>query len=225
MVIDHSVALCRLFQLVSPSLPVGAYSFSQGLEWAVEDRLVHDALSAEKWILTIIEQSLAKVDAPIIARMYDSWVDKDLGKLDYWDNYLYASRETKELRDEDRALGFALGKLLDSLGLPWSEQNGEAPCCYAKPFSFAGYSWGIPKSLVVSGYLWAWLDNQVLAAIKLVPLGQSAGQRILYRLAERISAQLTRALLIEDHEIGGTLPMLAIASSRHETQYTRLFRS
>lgn len=215
----------RLLQLASPALPVGAYGYSQGLERAVEDKLIYDELSARHWIEGIFLHMLSRTDAPVLARLFDAWSVGDDETLDYWNQYLLACRETMELRAEDIHLGQALGKLLDGLGLNWSGRKIPKNTSFAMPFSLAAAEWAIPKPATLSGYLWAWLENQVLAAIKLVPLGQSAGQRLLFQLAERIPAAVEQALTLKDDQIGAALPMMAIASSRHETQYSRLFRS
>ena len=225
MAIDVSPALLRLLQLSSPSLPVGAYSFSQGLEWAVEDKLVSDESTFRGWVSDIMTLTLANLDAPVLGRMYDAWIDNDLGAVNMWNEFLYASRETKELRDEDSHLGQALAKLVAGLGLPWSEQQITMSPTFAMLFSMAAVRWKIPKPAMISAYLWAWLENQVLAGIKLVPLGQLAGQRILLEVSGFIPNYIERALKLKDEAIGFSLPMVAIASSRHETQYSRLFCS
>ncbi|MGH8475106.1 MAG: urease accessory protein UreF [Methylococcales bacterium] len=225
MVIDQPLALVRLLHLVSPALPVGAFSYSQGLERAVEDRVVHDEKSAKDWIGGVFDQALSRLDAPVLARFVDAWSERDIDRTEYWNHYLLACRETRELRDEDSQLGRALARLLDGLGFPETHRNIAQKVSFAMLFGFAAAEWQIPKAQAVSGYLWAWLENQVLAAIKLLPLGQLAGQRMLFELAQRIPASVERALAMRDDQIGGALPFLAIASSRHETQYTRLFRS
>ncbi|MGH8560242.1 MAG: urease accessory protein UreF [Methylococcales bacterium] len=225
MYIDHPLVLVRLLQLASPALPVGAYGYSQGLEWAVEDGVVHDETSAKGWIKGVFVHSLTDLDAPVLARLVDAWINRDFDGVDYWNHYLLACRETRELRDEDIHLGRALAKLLDGLGLQWSNRGISKKTCFAMLFSLAATEWKIPKPVILSGYLWAWLENQVLAAIKLVPLGQLAGQRMLFELAELIPASVEHALATGDEQIGAALPLMAIASSRHETQYSRLFRS
>ena len=225
MTIDVSPALFRLLQLSSPSLPVGAYSFSQGLEWAVEDNLVTDECTFRRWATDIVSLNLGNLDAPVLGRMYDGWISDDLSVVNWWNEFLYASRETKELRDEDSHLGRALAKLVAGLGLPWSEQQITVSPTFALMFSMAAVRWKIPKPAMISGYLWAWSENQILAGIKLVPIGQLAGQRILSEIAGYIPSIVEHAIKLEDEAIGFSLPMVAIASSRHETQYSRLFCS
>ena len=92
-------------------------------------------------------------------------------------------------------------------------------------FALAAVSWNIPFQQAALGYSWGWIENQVAAAIKLVPLGQTSGQRLQLELTELIPSAVNEAMLIRDEEIGASAPAMAIASSLHETQYTRLFRS
>jgi urease accessory protein len=220
------IALLRLFQLVSPGLPIGMYSYSQGLERAVEDGLVTNADQVYDWIEGLLEQGLTQVDLPILARLYDAWSWGDNAKVMHWSGTLMAFRETFELRAEDRQAGQALARLLIELELEgaalWLRRHDAT---LATLYALAAVRWEIPKQQVVTGYLWSWLENQVLCAVKLVPLGQVAGQRLLIKLADRLPEQVNRALLLADEEIGGSAFGLALASSRHETQYSRLFRS
>ena len=225
MLTSELLPLLRLFQLVSPSLPVGTYSYSQGLEWVVESQMVVDEATAQQWINEILQHSLASLDGPILVRIYQAWQTNDDGNLHYWNDWLLSSRETLELRAEDQHLGMALGKVLDGLELNWSDRWNEQATTFVTPFGLAAVSWKIPVNMAISAYLWSWLENQVLAAIKLVPLGQLAGQRIMYKLGENIPGYVESSLHIQDQQISGSLPMLGIASSRHETQYSRLFRS
>ena len=137
-----------------------------------------------------------------------------------------ACRETAELRAEDMQTGQALARLLHSLEI---EKSGvwmrSVDTTLANMFAFASVNWGIPVREAAAGYLWSWLENQVLCAVKLVPLGQVAGQRLLIALADQLPEHVDRALLVADDEIGGSAFGLALLSSRHEMQYSRLFRS
>lgn len=218
--------LLRLLQLVSPGLPIGMYSYSQGLERAVEDALITDADDAGHWIQGMLEHSLTQTDLPILARLFDAWAADDSTGVAYWSTTLTAYRETAELRAEDRQTGQALARLLVALELddaqPWL-RNRQATL--ATLFSLAAVRWDIPKHEAAIGYLWSWLENQVLCAVKLVPLGQVAGQRLLLALAAAVPEQVNSALQRADDEIGGNAFGVALASSRHEAQYSRLFRS
>ncbi len=224
MVTDLS--LLRLLQLVSPSLPIGMYSYSQGLERAVEDGWITSAEQAADWLHGLLQNGLGLVDAPILARLYDAWHENDMAAKDHWSQTLTACRETAELRAEDRQTGQALARLLVNLELPESNDWLKRPdATLATLFTLAAARWQISKADAVTGYLWGWLENQVLCAVKLVPLGQVAGQRLLKNLAGELPALVERALELSDAEIGGSCFGLALASSRHEMQYSRLFRS
>jgi urease accessory protein len=226
IVMIKDIALLRLFQLVSPGLPIGMYSYSQGLERAVEDGLVTTSDQVYDWIEGLLEQGMTQIDLPILARLYDAWSIGDISKVMRWSATLMAYRETFELRAEDRQAGQALARLLIELDFEeaafWLRRNDAT---LATLYALAAVRWGIPKQEVVTGYLWSWLENQVLCAVKLVPLGQVAGQRLLIKLADLLPAQVNKALTLPDEEIGGSAFGLALFSSRHEMQYSRLFRS
>lgn len=226
MAMPTDLALLRLLQLVSPGLPIGMYSYSQGLESAIEAQWIRDGAEACEWISGLLENCQARIEVPLAARMYDAWAQDDSDRVDYWSRYLLANRETMELRDEDCQTGQALARLLAELQLvqaePWIRQPGTT---LSAMYTLAAVRWCIPKREALMGLLWSWLENQVLCAVKLVPLGQVAGQRLLQTLGERIPACLDQGMALDDAEIGGSVFGLALASSRHEMQYSRLFRS
>lgn len=221
--------LVRLLQLVSPTLPVGAYSYSQGLESAVEAGVVRDAAGAQAWIDDLLEYSIARMEAPTLARLMESWSAGDDAAAERWNALFLAGRETAELRAETLQMGYSLRKLLVELEGTDEEARarlaGLEEMSFPAAFAFAVAHWQIPAQPALVAYLWAWLENQVMAAIKLVPLGQTDGQRILLGLGARLPAVAERAAALSDDEIGSFAPQLAILSSRHETQYSRLFRS
>lgn len=218
--------LLRLLQLTSPALPIGAFAYSQGLEYAVQAQWVHDETSAQAWILGVMREGVARLDVPVLARLYRAWSVNDEDALDYWSAYLRASREAAELREEDRQLGMALARLLRDLEIaeaaPWLTRP---QANLAALFALAAVRWNISLRDAVSGYLWSWIEAQVAAAVKLVPLGQTAGQRILRHALGEIPAAAEFGLALPDGEIGYTPPGLALAGAMHETQYTRLFLS
>ncbi|MBD9361454.1 urease accessory protein UreF [Methylomonas fluvii] len=224
MVTDLS--LLRLLQLVSPGLPIGMYSYSQGLERAVDDGWITDAEQTADWLRGLLQNGLGLVDAPILARLYEAWRANDMAAVDHWSQTLTACRETAELRSEDKQTGQALARLLVNLELSEAEAwQKRQDATLATLFALAAARWQIGKTDAVTGYLWGWLENQVLCAVKLVPLGQVAGQRLLKNLAGELPALVDRALRMTDDDIGGSCFGLALASSRHEMQYSRLFRS
>ncbi len=218
-------ALLRLFQLVSPALPVGAYAYSQGLEYAVHAGWVHDEATALEWLQGLARFALGTLDLPILQRLHRSWSAADAPAVQRWSAQLLAARETAELRAEELHLGRALARVLVELEIPEAAAWQGARPAFATLFSLAAVRWGLGAEQAMSGYLWAWAENQVLAAVKLVPLGQSAGQRLLHRLCEHMPMILERAQSLGDDAIGVGVFAPALASALHETQYTRLFRS
>jgi urease accessory protein len=198
----------RLLQLASPTLPVGAYSYSGGLEAAIEAGLVTDAASAQRWIGDVLEHSVARMEAPLLLKMIEQPDAR-------WNEMFLASRETAEMRAETVQMGYSLNRLLPELGIEaCAFDEPSFPAVYAHAVS----AWGIAPRQALVAYLWAWLENQVMAAVKAVPLGQTDGQKMLLALGARLHE-------VNEEEPGNFAPGLAILSSRHETQYSRLFRS
>ena len=206
------MSLARLLQLASPTLPVGAYSYSQGLESAVEAGVVHDAASAERWIGDVLELSLARLELPLVRRQIDDPTQER-------NDFFLATRETAELRAETLQMGHSLAKLLGDVGIAVPFEQPAFPTAYA----LAVRHWGIPPGDALVAYLWSWLENQVMAAVKAVPLGQTAGQKILLALGGRLEAIAGNPL--GEERWSNFAPGLARLSAKHETQYTRLFRS
>ena len=218
-------ALLRLCHLVSPALPVGAYAYSQALEYAVHAGWVQDEAGVLQWLRGLSHHAVGTLDLPILLRLYRAWADNDLQRVRQWNAQLIASRETSELRAEDLHLGRSLARVLVELQLGEAVDWQQSATAFATMFSLGAVRWqiGVPDAL--SGYLWSWTENQVLAAVKLVPLGQSAGQRLLHALIQTMPQIVQDAQRIEDDQIGVGVISQALASSWHETQYTRLFRS
>jgi urease accessory protein len=222
----HDLTLLRLLQLASPALPIGAYAYSQGLEWAVEAGWVADEAGLEAWLRETMATTIAQVDIPCFARLLAAARARDEAMLAAWTARLLACRETAELRADDCARGAALARLLRDLEMPMEARGAcgqELPL--ARVYARIVAAWQLPEGPAAEAFAWGWLENQAICGVKLIPLGQVAGQRVLYRLAGSIPALVAEGLACADDAIGGTLPALAIASSRHATQYTRLFRS
>lgn len=222
---DGRLALLRLFHLVSPALPVGAYAYSQGLEYAVDAGWVSDEASALRWIEGVSRGSLATLDLPVLLRLQRAWREGDLRGVRAWTAWLIASRETSELRAEERHLGGALARVLCELDIDDAREWLDGEATFATLFGLAASRWRIEESDALSGYLWAWTENQVLAAIKLVPLGQSAGQRLLHALTEGMPELVRMAMRLGDADMWVSVVRPLLASALHETQYSRLFRS
>ncbi len=221
--------LPRLLALASPVLPVGAFSYSQGLEWAVEEGIVIDEVTALGWIGSLLEFNLGRFEAPLLARLMGAWTRRDLAALAEANDTYLASRESAELRAETVQMGYSMVRLLGDLpGFPEEVRAALARLpepCFPTAWSAAAAAWDIPAEEAVAAYLWAWAENQTMAALKAVPLGQSAGQRVLYVLGERVPPIARQALTLEPRSWSNLAPGFAIAGCRHETQYSRLFRS
>jgi len=226
---EPTLALVRLLQLASPALPIGAYSYSQGLESAAAQGWIRDGETAERWIGDALELVVAPGEAAALWRLLVAVERRDWISAREWNDWFRASRETFELRAETEQMGGALLKLLGDLDLlePAAREASIAmhPVTLPAAFAFAASAFGISPEPAATAYLWSWLENQVLAAIKTIPLGQVAGQRLLTKLGARIPASLAIARSIADENMSTFAPGLALASSLHETQYSRLFRS
>jgi len=206
------VSLVRLLQLASPTLPVGAYSYSQGLEAALDANIVFDSGSAEAWIGDVLEFSVARMEAQVLRSQIAAPSQET-------NDFFVATRETAELRAETLQMGQALSRLLADLAIPVPVEEPAFPTSFA----IAVRHWGIEPREAVIAYLWSWLENQVMAAVKAVPIGQTSGQKILLDLGSRLEALADAQL--EKESWTNFAPGLACLSSRHETQYSRLFRS
>jgi len=227
---DSTVATLRLMQIVSAGSPTGAFSYSQGLEWAVEAGWVSDEGTFEQWLLEQLQGTVTWQDLPLLKRLYLAVQGNDAEQLQYWSRMSLAMRETAELRDEERQRGRAMRSLIHSLestdtGGKESDVCRNENVCQLGSFAVYCAKELISLELAMQGYAFSWLENQVTAGVKLVPLGQTAGQQILYRHAALIDQCIENALHVTDDDIGYSSPALAMASSQHETQYCRLYRS
>jgi urease accessory protein len=200
------MSLARLLQLASPTLPVGAYSYSQGLESAIEAGHVKDAQSAQAWIGDVLEFSVVRMEAQVLRAQIAA-------PSQALNDFFVATRETAELRAETLQMGGSLAKLIGDTAI-------ENPA-YPTAFALAVRRWEIDPRQAVVAYAWSWLENQVMAAVKAVPLGQTAGQKILLELGARLDSIPE----LPEEAWANFAPGLAHLSSLHETQYSRLFRS
>ena len=216
------MSLAKLLQLASPTLPVGAYSYSGGLETAIEDGIVNDAASAERWIGDVLEFSMARMEGPILFSLIHSFNQKHLSEIRELNERFLASRESAELRAETVQMGYSLNRLLKDLG------TGEVPVeepSFPAAYAYAAAQWKIEPEAALQAYLWAWLENQVMAAVKAIPLGQTDGQRILLSLGGLLPSLAAKAKNMKQQDLENFAPCLALLSAKHETQYSRLFRS
>lgn len=225
-------SLARLLQLSSPTLPVGAYSYSQGLEWAVSAGVIHDETSAGEWLGTVLEHGVAAWDAAWVAALMRASRAGAYAEVAELNSRFLASRETRELRAETVQAGKSLLALLhDGAELPaatlrhLAALDADDGLAYPTAWSAAAAVRDVEVGDALVAYLWSWLENSVLAALKTVPLGQRAGQRLLTRLGARLEPLATRAAARPLDQCRNLLPGFTLASMHHETQYTRLFRS
>jgi urease accessory protein len=214
--------LLALLQLASPALPVGGFAYSQGLESAINDGHVHDAASAQRWTRDALLLVLARFEAPAWLRIHDAALSGDEPALRHWNEELLATRETAELRAESLQMGASMLRVFAPLNLT-APTLPEAT--YTAGFALACAQLGIERRDGLAAYLWAWTENQVLVAVKTVPLGQQAGQAMLLALHGAVQQAVELAATLTDDELGTAAIGFARRSARHETQYSRLFRS
>jgi len=218
--------LLALLQLASPALPVGGFAYSQGLEKAIEDGLVHEAASARRWIEDLLTLSLARWEAPLWLRAFDAAAARDDRVFAQWNDELLAARETAELRAETQQMGTSLLRALPALAVtPPALDSPDGAIAFPAAFAFACAALGIDREAGLAAYLWSWAESQALVAVKSVPLGQQAGQALLFGLHPQIAAAVQSAAALRDDDLGSAAIGLALASARHETQYSRLYRS
>ena len=225
-------ALLRLLQLASPSLPIGAYSYSQGLESAIDAGLVHDAASARTWIQAALGEVVAHFDAPLQWRLLLAFGARDGAAICDWSAHWLASRDTAELRAETVQMGYSLRQLLGALlaDLPDADARmlallDAAALSLPAAYACAAAALGVAPPAALLGCLFSWLENQVLACVKTVPLGQVAGQKMLLALAPAVGEAARHAQALPDSALSNWAPGLSLLSMRHEVQYSRLYRS
>jgi urease accessory protein len=233
------IVLARLLQLSSQALPIGGYSHSQGLEAAIDQRVVTDEGSLLRWISDVLEFSMKSFEIPSMRSMAAAWARNDPPALAALNQEFLSARESAEIRAAAVQMGFSLCTLVCTLpDLPTGTidtlraiHEPSLPCVWSATTT----AWEIEPRDSVLGYLWAWAENQVLVAMKAVPIGQSAGQRVLLAMGPRIADVASNPSsdgVVADGAGGDAAddysnfsPGLAILSSQHETQYSRLFRS
>jgi urease accessory protein len=218
--------LLGLLQLSSPALPVGAFAYSQGLEFALDNNWCSGSGDVAKWIENNLEFGLGQLDLPIYCRLYSAWQEQDIERLQYWNATLLAFRETKELYLEDIQIGSAFRQW--HLGQD-SERDSYLNLCeqptVAAMHSLASVLSQINLESSILGFAWSWAENQISCASKAMPMGQTDAQRILKSLMPLIGEVCDNAQDISDDDIGSNLMGTAMASALHEQQYSRLFRS
>ncbi len=225
----QAAALLHLLQLSSPSLPVGAYSYSQGLEAALESGLVHDQTSARLWISHALLQVVARFEAPLLWRLMQAFAQGDQAALEHWNECFIAARDTAELRAETIQMGYSLAKLAQSMQLGSGREMQMLAELAEVPFPTAlaasAVALDVPPNEALLGFLFSWAENQVLVCVKSVPLGQVAGQTLLLSLRPELEQAALTTKSLQDEELSNWSPGLSLLSMRHEVQYSRLYRS
>ncbi|NJP10772.1 MAG: urease accessory protein UreF [Leptolyngbyaceae cyanobacterium RU_5_1] len=236
-------ALLRLLQLASPTLPVGAYSYSEGLEALVDSGSINGSERLQHWLTQELRYGAVRLEAAIAVRGYHAAATGDLDKLVSWNQWLSAARETEELRSQSWQMGRSLLRLLHDLNLQASTDPPPSSllrppssvlppfhflqegCNFAIAYAIAAATWQIDLQSAVLGYLHSWATNLVSAGIKLIPLGQTTGQQVLLNLQPTLEQVTKEILTLQDDDLNSCGWGLALASMAHETQYSRLFRS
>ncbi|MEM6426893.1 MAG: urease accessory protein UreF [Cyanobacteria bacterium P01_D01_bin.128] len=224
---SDSTALLRLLQLASPTLPVGAYTYSEGLETLVQSGLVQTVEQIEHWLQQELICGAVRIEAAIVLRAYRAKASEDWDAIAHWNHWLSAARETAELRQQSWQMGRSLVRLIEQLHpelAPKFEDRSEN-WNFAVAFGLTAAHWQISEAVTVLGYLQSWASNLINAAVRLVPLGQTAGQRLLLKLSADLEAAANNLLTLADDDLTSSGWGLAIASMQHETLYSRLFRS
>lgn len=221
-----STALLRLYQLSSAALPIGAFAYSQGLEQAVALGDVKCRDTSIAWTVGMLDHAVLTLDVPVFVRLYRAFEADDAPAARRWNDYLFATRGSGELRAEERQTGNALMRLLAKEGVQGAAAWLGAPrVTLASGFALASVAWGAPLREAALAYLFAWAEAQVGAATRLIPLGQSDAQRTLSHLIERAARGIDRALSREDDQLVTSTAGQLLLSALHESQYSRLFRS
>ncbi len=221
-------SLIQLIWLASPALPVGGFSYSEGLESAVESAGVTGEEAATSWISDQLHLTLARGDLAVMAQAIPAWRANDMPRIKVLNDWVLQTRETSEFRAQTEQMGRSLLEWLrnhEGANAAHIQACAALPPTYPVAFALAASQTAADARDCLLAYAFGWAENMMQAALKSVPLGQSAGQRILARLSREIPPAVETALTLPDDERQAFSPMLAILSSQHETQYSRLFRS
>jgi urease accessory protein len=220
--------LLQLIWLASPALPVGGFSYSEALEAAIDHEHVHDESSCANWLADQLHLSQARGDMALMAQAIPAWQTMNMARLQELSAWVHATRETHEMRLQTEQMGRSL---LDWLRIQNKATAQALQLCselrptYPMAMSLALSLAHAPLESALQAYAFGWAENMTQAALKAVPLGQISGQKILARLAHEIPQAVQHAMALSDHDRQAFCPMLAVMSARHETQYSRLFRS
>ncbi|WP_448560574.1 urease accessory protein UreF [Trichothermofontia sp.] len=222
-----SPILLTLLQLASPALPVGAFSYSEGLETLVTQGVITDAIALEHWLTQELQYGAIRIDGVVLLRCYQAFYEQDQAKLRHWNQWLSAMRECEELRQQSWQMGWALARLLPELYpslAPWLAVC-QPNCNFAAAFGLVAAQAEIPPEMAIVAYLHSWSTNLINAGIKLIPLGQTIGQVLLFRLQIPILEATAAILSLVDDDLDSCNWGISLSSMQHQEQYSRLFRS
>ncbi|MGF1496993.1 MAG: urease accessory protein UreF [Elainellaceae cyanobacterium] len=222
-----SPALLRLLQLASPVLPVGAYSYSEGLETLTQQGALATAADLQHWLTQELDWGVIRLDGACLLRAQRAIAAADFATVQYWNQWLSAVRDSEEMRSQSWQMGQSLVRLLIQLHPEQAEpfQACGLPCNFAIAFAMAAAHWQIAPQTALLGYLHSWLTNLVNVGVKLIPLGQTAGQQVLLAMDDSLERAATEIFSLADDELMTCSWGAAIATMNHETLYSRLFRS
>lgn len=221
-----SLAQLRLLQLLSPVLPVGSFTYSQGLEWAVDANWVDSEAPFRQWLVEWIDGPLVHQELPLLSRLYKASVENDEDAFVEWSQYLLATRDTYELRQEELSRADAYLRVLKSLGVDIETLPLRAiKLTPVASIAWAAVKWNVPHQSLLISFGHNWLESSVNSGVKIIPLGQSAGQKIIHDLSPTLINAVALSKNIKDNELGFSMPAVSMASCSHETQYSRLYRS
>jgi urease accessory protein len=225
--LKNTAQLLKLLQLASPLLPVGGYSYSEGLESAISQGIISDRITLQNWIEHELRFGAIRIETAVMDRAYLGEMQSNRVKLQYWNYWLSAARETEELRQQSWQMGGSLIKLLVELTpeIQNTIKEIDRPCNYAIAFGIAAQHWQIDRQATIAAYLHSWVTNLIGAGIKLIPLGQTTGQQLLWQLQEELDRMSATIPTLVDEDLYACSWGLSLASMQHETLYSRLFRS
>jgi urease accessory protein len=226
--------LLRILQLASPSLPVGAYSYSEGIEWLCDRGIITDMTSLKLWLDRELIGGSIRIDGAVLVRIYQSFLAEDIKQVNYWNAWLSAQRETEELRNQSWQMGLSLysllcqissDRLLQEFTSIQSNSRFNNQCNFITALGLTAVCWQIPIQEALQVYLFGWLANLISAGLRTIPLGQTQGQQLTWQFQDRINDVASEILELRDEDMECCSMGLSLASMQHETQYSRLFRS